>query len=229
MKLYRVVDTDYSGLYDAFSGIGAGKYGGRWNEQGHNTIYTSTTMSTAIAEKGFYSIINNLFTIRHKKHFTKYDQSKVIDLKYCLIEATFKEFSIDENDFTDSHKLSSALKDTSLGTFAPTDATYSPWESLPGRWTSMLGSTICSQNQEGIKALSARGPNGKNCAIFHDNFLLSNIKVINRYDLFLSAVMSTNKKKWNGKGKFSENYIFYEIPKLDRSGSIKVINKVFHK
>ncbi len=48
MLVWRICKRQH--VYDAFSGIGAEKYGGRWNHTGERMVYSSTSLSLATLE-----------------------------------------------------------------------------------------------------------------------------------------------------------------------------------
>lgn len=53
MMVYRIVNLKYK--EDAFSGIGAEKVGGRWNEKGTRAVYCSENISLALLEYYIHS------------------------------------------------------------------------------------------------------------------------------------------------------------------------------
>lgn len=225
MILYRIVDKDYSSFYDAYSGFGSSKYGGRWNEVGIETIYVSTTIKSAVAEKSFYVILNKLSIYKNKKKLTRYEAKEILDVEYILVESDFNILKAQSQNFIDQNCLSSYLKAASLPNAKVSDSTLSPWQKLPGKWTSKLGGYLHQTKAEGCLALSARGANGKNYILYNDNFLLTQIKNFKKTEVYLSAADVKCEKKWSGKGKFSLDHVHFSVPSMGQAGIVRIKNQ----
>ena len=221
MKLYRIVHGEYSSLHSAFCGYGASCFGGRWNNEGMEAIYTSTTIKTAVAEKGFYAIIQKAYMYRDKK-LTAYERSQLLDNPFVLLEAEFDTSLAKKNNFTDKKILSFKLRLASLPNRKPRESILSPWNKLPGKWTVRLGAYVYGLREEGEYVSSARFRNGKNYVFYNDHYLFTKIKLLRQSQVFLSASDCKKSEKWNGVGRFSLDHIFFEVPELELNGTVKV-------
>ena len=162
--IIRSVGVNYASESDFLSGDGAGKYGGRWNPVGLNSIYGATDIITATME-AYQNFLDAGFSLNNLRPRVtagaKVTVSRLLDLTDNAI--------LDELGFSKPELLAE------------------DWQALQSggeeSWTQAIGRGSFERGFEGLIANSARNPDGLNIVLFPSVISRDNIRILGKSDL----------------------------------------------
>ena len=149
---YRLVPERYANPKDLLSGIGAARFGGRWNPPGLRAIYLSEDPTLAIREVGYALSLGGQFTGHPKPPM------RVFSVRFQL----FRLLRVDE------HFARAACLDLAE-LLRPDFATLVAKGQRPRPM--QVGEAAWSSGFEGLLAPSARDPERFNLVVFPDRLL----------------------------------------------------------
>ena len=174
MKCFRVVDLQYSSPSQILDGNGAKNNAGRWNVKGRRLVNSSTTEITALAEKGFYSLI--LKIRQYKADRTNFFKEQIENVRLKLATIEVQDY-IQPIDLTDPIQLNLYLNSAKLPQRNPSESRLSAFNDLPGKWTQALSEHLFANKKIGFQAISARSNAGNNLLWFSELFSEKDINV----------------------------------------------------
>lgn len=210
MKVYRIVDNQYSAIEKIWDAYGARRDGGRWNLPGTSAIYTSPNLETALAEKAYYAILQNVAV--YDAENTKVDRlEKVLDRTYLVVEIKIAD-DYQLINLTNDKELQQTLKKHQHDqSYTASDTKLSPYMDLPNRWTQKLGTKINNEKSPGLMVCSARKQDCHNYVYYPDNCEAGHFVVTSTYEVKLSAAANISFEKIQLNQSASTNKVIYEI------------------
>lgn len=157
MNLFRFCENNFSDDFSLFNGMGAGKFGGRWNSIGIRAIYCSESETACAAEQGFHKIITNINlykNIGNKKEKKNFSADKLINLQLASVNFDLLEHSLTIADLTTEIRLNDFI--LKYGLNLTTDLMQLKKSEFYGTPTRQIGDCASENKLAGIRVLSAR-------------------------------------------------------------------------
>lgn len=216
MKVYRIVEKQYSDHASICNGLGAKKVGGRWNLPGTPAIYVSSELEAAVCEVAIYSISANYHSLGKSSNFTAEDISCMIDINITIVEIEIPE-NLALLDFTSDSVLGSWPLQGKK--YLVRDSILSPYGLLANRWSQRIGTAALGSGAIGLKVKSARMSQTDNIVLNSANSQIpTTVKIKDVFDAKLSAVDIAGNV-WNGKNSLDLLGVRFECQS-------RMINKV---
>jgi hypothetical protein len=190
MKLFRICEPEFSSDYDLLSGLGAGKYGGRWNPVDTRAIYCSEHPEVSAAEAGFYRIVQHL--TNYNKIPTKPARKQISKAMLINVPRTMATIELQSEptkilDISNQDHLNNFVRGHNLGTNVTCqDLRKSNYTAIQGVKPRDIGLKAEELGYHGLKAKSARAESDI-VVLFPSNLPIHLVKIAVRENVTLSA------------------------------------------